>query len=250
MATKNTRRHEKRKTEPVRRQGLCDIPGFLPSYVFLCFLWLFSSSASYALPARSVTLVGSDWADGRSAWEVQSVRLYPALGAEPLEERCVPSYSIIDLGTLPDYPNSAASGINASGQVAGTGQRPFGSRGFLWNSGTLTNVGTLGGKDSFGYALNNSGQVVGSAATAAGPFHAFVWRAGVMTDLEPAGGEVNSSARSVNASGQVVGERAPAGGKVPQHAFLYSNGTMTNLNDLVPPGSGWTVTQAAGINDA
>ena len=32
------------------------------------------------------------------------------------------------------------------------------------------------------------------------------------------------------------------------HAFLYSNGTMTDLNALIP--SGWTLEQANAINDA
>ena len=32
-------------------------------------------------------------------------------------------------------------------------------------------------------------------------------------------------------------------------AYLYSNGTMTDLNDFVQPGCGWTLRGAFAIND-
>src|SRR5262249_9152772 len=32
--------------------------------------------------------------------------------------------------------------------------------------------------------------------------------------------------------------------------FLYSDGALADLNDLLPDGSGWTITEAYGINDA
>jgi probable HAF family extracellular repeat protein len=31
--------------------------------------------------------------------------------------------------------------------------------------------------------------------------------------------------------------------------FIYSGGTVQNLNNLVPPGSGFTLYDATGIND-
>ena len=33
------------------------------------------------------------------------------------------------------------------------------------------------------------------------------------------------------------------------HAFLYSNGTMTDLNNLISPSFGWTLESATAIND-
>lgn len=35
-----------------------------------------------------------------------------------------------------------------------------------------------------------------------------------------------------------------------KRAFLYSNGLMSDLNNLIDPGSGWTLTGAYGINDS
>ena len=46
----------------------------------------------------------------------------------------------------------------------------------------MTDLGNLGGSDTRALAINNSGQVVGSARTTT-ETHAFVWENGAMTDL-------------------------------------------------------------------
>jgi len=50
-------------------------------------------------------------------------------------------------------------------------------------------LGTLGGSLSWGWAVNNSGQVTGSSHTSAGVEHAFFWSNGTMTDIDPLGGQ-------------------------------------------------------------
>jgi probable HAF family extracellular repeat protein len=69
--------------------------------------------------------------------------------------------------------------INASGQVAGTA----GGIAFLWDGTTLQNLGTLGSDSSFPSALNASGQVTGSSATADGASAAFLWDSTTLHDL-------------------------------------------------------------------
>jgi probable HAF family extracellular repeat protein len=39
-------------------------------------------------------------------------------------------------------------------------------------------------------------------------------------------------------------------GQDDQGAFLYSNGAMIDLNSLLLPGSGWTLSSATAINDS
>ena len=55
-------------------------------------------------------------------------------------------------------------------------------------------------------------------------------------------------ANALNNSNQVVGWSLKANGV--QHAFLYSNGSMQDLNLLVPPLSGITLVSAVGIDSA
>jgi probable HAF family extracellular repeat protein len=58
----------------------------------------------------------------------------------------------------------------------------------------------------------------------------------------------NGAAYALNNFNQVVGWSQIANGA--QHAFLYSNGTMQDLNLLIPPLSGITLTSAVGIDSA
>ena len=86
------------------------------------------------------------------------------------------------------------------------------------------------------------------STTASGAFHAFLSgpNGGPLQDLGTLGG-IFSEGLGVNASGQVVGDSTTAGGVY--HAFLFSNGVLTDLNTLIAPGSGFTLESAYGISD-
>src|ERR1039458_9086707 len=67
----------------------------------------------------------------------------------------------------------------------------------------ITDLGTLGGTQSWASGINASGQVVGSAQIAGdATWHAFLYSGGIMTDLGTLGGY--TAAIGINASGQVV----------------------------------------------
>jgi len=108
---------------------------------------------------------------------------------------------------------------------------------------TVTPLGTLGGTYIEGRAINNRGEITGSASTAGNATtHAFVYSGGSMIDLGTLGGPT-SYGNGINDSGQVVGAADTAGGL--QHAFLWSGGTMIDLGTL-----GGTGSAAYGINSS
>jgi probable HAF family extracellular repeat protein len=116
---------------------------------------------------------------------------------------------------------------------------------------TITDLGSLGGGVTHGLAINASGQVTGDSFLSkqvqvpcpypqppnqkcfANLDHAFFWSNGTMTGLGP-----SFSPAAINDSGVIVGG-----------AFVESAGTLQNLNNLIPAGSGYQIESATGIND-
>jgi probable HAF family extracellular repeat protein len=120
----------------------------------------------------------------------------------------------------------------------------------LWQAdGNQESLGTLPGyTTSSALAVNRDGTVVGWSGSADGSVsHAFIWDDGVMQPLGEPGGYADSSALAINALGQVVGWTRSSDGNL-YHAVIWQRGQATDLNGLVPSGSGWVLNQAAGIN--
>ena len=150
-----------------------------------------------------------------------------------------------DLGTLGGAISSGQA-VNHLGEVAGfanvTGNETFHAFLSAPDGGPLKDLGTLssgksGGLDNtYGYGVNASGQVVGTAVTnytdgtpdysrafLSGP------NGGALTDLGTLSGGTLSGAAGVNAAGQVVGYSNTDGGFI--HAFVSGTGG-TSLQDL------------------
>jgi len=143
-------------------------------------------------------------------------------------------------------------GINAAGDIVGYGAHWEENEGvthaFLCENkrGVSIDLGNLGQEDTRAYAINASGQVVGSSTTATGERHAFVWDKGVMTDLGKLKGDDGSVANAINDAGQIVGESSGFNPESPppSRAFLWKKGVMVDLGTL--PGRTWA--SASGIN--
>ena len=138
-------------------------------------------------------------------------------------------------------PISSAAGINDNNQIVGASDNASGwSQAVMWSNGTVTDLGTLGGPQSAAYAINNNGQVTGWAQTSSDATDLFLWSNGTMTDLGTFGQDPVGEA--INDHGVIVGQS-------DNGAWIWSGGVFQNLNNLIPPGSGFTLTDAPAIND-
>jgi probable HAF family extracellular repeat protein len=156
-----------------------------------------------------------------------------------------------DLGTL-GGTLALVYWLNNRGEVVGQsnlrGDQTF--HPFLWDGQSLRDLSTLGGDFGTANAVNDAGAVVGWTTTPGNSTaHAVLWRNGTMRDLGVPPGNNFSFGNSINASGQVVGtaESCGASGCV-DHAFLWQDGAMADLNTLAAP-SDLQATEAAYIND-
>ncbi len=141
-----------------------------------------------------------------------------------------------------------ATGINDAGEIVGFEILPKGAGGravrFYQNGpAQVLPVGATGASTS-AQAINVYGDVIGNAGS-----QAYLYKNNRVTYLPRPPGETagNAVAYAINASDEIVGDIVTATGST---AFLYVNGKSYDLNSLLAPKSGWTITHAAGINDA
>lgn len=100
----------------------------------------------------------------------------------------------------------------------------------IFENGGIKDLGTLGGRASGGAAINERGEVAGSAAVASNLQHAFLYTGGAMRDLGTLAGGGWSHAYGLNDRGDVVGGATVAPGhEARMHAFVWHDGSMTDL---------------------
>lgn len=121
----------------------------------------------------------------------------------------------------------------------------------LWDNGVMRDLGLFpGDDDGWAGAINEGGQIVGSSGrtdpqTYQPSYRAFLYENGVMTALPVRG--TDSYAGDINDSGVVVGAMKVGAGVFNYDAFIYADGVVTNLNSLIPSGSGLRLRNAVGI---
>jgi probable HAF family extracellular repeat protein len=159
--------------------------------------------------------------------------------------------TLVDIGPVNGGGSSAANAINAAGAVTGYAEIDAAGdyRAYIYASGNMALLGTLGGNYAQGYAINDAGMVAGYSYLAGdAESHAFLYANGMLVDLGDLGGN-DSYATGINAAGDVVGVSNLGNPNGGYHAFVYSGGTLKDLNDLIDPALGLTLTYAGDIND-
>jgi len=181
-----------------------------------------------------------------------------------------------DLGALPGSSESEALSINSTDHVAGvcyshSGRVRFVP--FLYDSRNRTMTALpMPPPYRFGYVyhINDHGQVAGDVSAGDGITHAALWDSGRLVDLGVPLGFTSSIAQGLNNHGEAVGrcfrDYNPVETFLRNHvtsdnalrryldrdttrAFVYRDGKMQDLNELIPTDADWMLEDAEDIND-
>jgi probable HAF family extracellular repeat protein len=266
------------ESDPLHEDWSCELGGFLPeSTDLLCRGFVWQDGAMQELP----TLGGNHgFATGVNnlgqlvGWAELPARDPTCVDAQVLRFRAVlwetksgsgGKLKARGLNPFPGDVASAATAINDAGQAVGISGRCDQAVGrfsalhaVLWESnGSVTEIPNLGGKTwHTPMDINAQGDVVGfsnppGAGDPEGEFisRAFRWVHGAAKadDLKALDGDLFSEAFAINVHGQVVG--VSFGGSSGARAFIWQNGGLTNLNDLVDIAPD-VLLSAQDINDA
>jgi probable HAF family extracellular repeat protein len=149
---------------------------------------------------------------------------------------------MIDIGTLggPDALPGGACDNQKPDTIVGnsyTSFMPNASTGvptmdpFLWENGTMIDLGNLGGTSSTGQCSNSRDEVIGVSNLPGDQiFHAFLWRDGQMQDLGTLGGNT-SQAIWINNEGEIAGVAdLPTPGL--HHAVVWRHGRIHDLGTV------------------
>jgi probable HAF family extracellular repeat protein len=150
---------------------------------------------------------------------------------------------------VPVDGNGFATGIDAGGDVVG--MLVFGNGAFAYLDGTTVvlprSQGIDAGSVNTGWpSINDSAHIAYTGVSAAGASRAYLYADGQATDLGTLGGTA-SQAFAIGPHDDVVGASETAG-DAAVHAFLWRDGKLVDLNDLVDPSSGWVLESARAVN--
>jgi len=167
-------------------------------------------------------------------------------GLQPLHALLWETGAVTDLGSLGGTGHgfgNLAFNINNQGQVVGgsdlRGNANFHS--FLWTRGTgMQDLGTLTGDvNSTALGINEAGDVVGVSLDAMFNPRAYLWKNGVMADLNtliPAGSPLSLlTACSINSRDQIVGFAVDSSGDVHGYVATPSELSTNATNAEVTP---------------
>lgn len=152
-------------------------------------------------------------------------------------------YTVTDLLTVGGTWWIEAHAINNAGQVVGrypTNTSPISyARAFVWENGTMTALGTLGGNISLAKDINEAGVIAGYASAEMTATRAVLWERiddqWSIVNLGTPGGIV-AAGQAINDSKYLTGY-GQADPTELERAFVYHDGIMTALENLGLPQS-------------
>ncbi len=158
---------------------------------------------------------------------------------------------MIDIGPSIGKADSRGFDINDNGAITGWWREDGGERiAFVWDDGDATSLGPIpGGFSSEGAGINIHNQVSGWGLLpdpdGSGTLtHAFFWDNERMINLGTLPGFPRGAGTAISDVGTIVGGAWGAGAA----AFIWQDGLLTDLNDLISPSFNGDITIASGIN--
>ena len=122
---------------------------------------------------------------------------------------------------------------------------------FLYHEGVIERLNIFGS----GLDINDHGEFVGRGSWDPDLEGAYLYREGELIVLGDLSDSRITTPLAINEGSQIVGHsdigyvERPWGYSYINHAFLYDNGVMTDLNTLIPANSGWELMVATDINN-
>ncbi|WP_374569359.1 hypothetical protein [Ideonella sp.] len=144
----------------------------------------------------------------------------------------LPSYRCERLRVKADDLDVRPAAVNSRGEIVGTVRpdAPPDAIAYRWGKNLGASRLTRRKRESYASALNDAGQVVGTAVRKDGRVGALTWVDGVELELQDLPGpHRNSYAFGVNNAGQIAG-KSLAGGK-RWHAVVWDQGSIVELVD-------------------
>lgn len=255
--------------DPLGERWSCSVFFPEPNNIgYTCSAFIWKNGVMSALPTLGGNHGFASGANDRGqvvGWAENTVRDPTCVAPQVLQFRAViwgsNGRKIQELLPLPGDTSSAATAINNRGQavgISGACDQAVGRRtahhAVLWENNQITDLGNLR-SDTWNtpMAINQRGDVVGFAGLPGSDqdnpiLHAFLWTThGGMRDLGTLPGDVTSQANGINDRRQIVGSSCNAAGSC--RAFLWENGTMTELRSLAGSGYHDLLINAQDINN-
>ena len=157
------------------------------------------------------------------------------------------NHRIIDIDTFGGV-SSGAGPINNKDQVAGQFTTADGAiHSFFWDKKKWSDLGFLGGSETFVYGMSESGIITGQSDISnvpnpvfgIPPFHSLTWSNGTLTDLGQIWGSDFGYSTGVDSLGRIAGASDLAG-DLSGHAYLWDHGTVTDLSPYGDSISSWS----------
>ncbi len=225
----------------------------------------FAGFFSYSQPARNMVFLGSPL-DPQSLNQTNfsprglnihgevvgitsiKVEIYPG-GPLALVNRpaIVVGHSLTTLPSLAGagaWVNADGLAINNNGIIVGSsGTSSNRTHAFLWD-GTMHDLHSSAGSNSVAVAINKDGTVVGYMYDFPSTKEPFIWTpSNAMTALSLPGGYGTAQPLGLNNRGDIVGVAGSGS------AVLWTNGVMTDLQNVISSSPVWDLDGAYGIND-